>query len=97
MSDLTPPKYWKTQGQADYRLDKFIGEADRPLRYQELFRVSALVFERIRNGWETQVVLKKRFADDPDALVEFVKCERLPWSVRERYMEIYGYGEEDWE
>lgn len=97
MSDLTPPKYWKTQGQADYWLDKFIGEADRPLRYQELFRVSSLVFDTIRDGWNTRIVLKKRFADDPEALVEFVKCERLPWSMRERYMELNGYREEDWE
>lgn len=94
MSDLTPPKYWRTQGRADYWLDRFIKEMEGTAQF---FRLSALAFDTVREGWVTKVVLKKEFADNPDALAEFVKCERLPWSMRERYMEINGYGEEDWE
>lgn len=95
MSDLTPPKYWKTQGRADYWLGRFIEETNGQLKYADLFRLPPLVFDKVRVGWETRVVLKKQFADDPDALAEFVEHERMPRRVRERYREIRGYGEED--
>lgn len=90
MSDLTPPKFWKTQGRADYWLDRFIKEVDGPVGNAKFFRLSALVFDTVREGWETKVVLKKRFVDNPDALAEFVKHERM----RERHQELCGYWEE---
>ena len=31
MSDLTPPKYWKTEGPADYWLDRFVKEVEGPV------------------------------------------------------------------
>ena len=88
MSALTPPKYWKTQGQADYWLGRFIEETDGPLRYTDLFGLSFQVFDKIRNGWETRIVLKKRFADDPDALAKFIEYERMPWQLREMKEEM---------
>lgn len=95
MSDLTPPKFWKTRGHADYWLGRFIEETDGPLRYTDLFGLSFLVFDKVRDGWETRIVLKKQFADDPDALAKFIKYERMPWQLRERYRELCGDGEED--
>lgn len=88
MSDLTPPKFWKTQGQADYWLGRFIEETNGQLKYQDLFRLAPLVFDKVRVGWETRVVLKKEFVDDPDALAWFVQHERLPRQVREMYRRI---------
>lgn len=76
MSDLTPPKYWKTQGNAVYWLDRFIEETDGPTRCRDLFRLPPLVFDTIRDGWKTRIVLKKEFAENPDALVKFIKYER---------------------
>lgn len=95
MSDLTPPKYWKTQGQADYWLDRFIKEVDGPVGNAKFFRLSALVFDKVRVGWGTRIVLKKEFADDPDALAEFIRYEKMPRQVRERYRRIYGYEEDE--
>lgn len=34
MSDLTPPKYWETQGQADHWLDRFVKEVEGPVGTQ---------------------------------------------------------------
>lgn len=76
MSDLTPPRFWESEGHAVYWLDRFIKETVGLTRYQDLFRLPPLVFDTIRDGWETRVVLKKCFAEDPDALVEFIKYER---------------------
>lgn len=78
MSDLTPPRYWKTWGNAVYWLDRFIEETDRPTSLRELFRLPPLVFDKVRDGWRTKVVLKEEFARDPDALVEFIRRERRP-------------------
>lgn len=78
MSDLTPPKYWKTQGQADHWLDRFIKEVEGPVGNAKFFRLSALVFEKVREGWETRIFLKRRFADDPDALAEFIRYDCMP-------------------
>ena len=83
MSDLTPPKYWKTQGQADYWLGRFIEEVDGPVGHAKFFRLSALIFDKVREGWVTKIVLKKEFADNPDALVEFIRCERRSRWARE--------------
>lgn len=83
MSDLTPPKYWKTQGQADHWLDRFIKEVDGPVGNAKFFRLSALVFDMIREGWVTKIVLKKQFVDDPDALVEFIRYDCMPDWARE--------------
>lgn len=94
MSDLTPPKYWKTQGQADYWLDKFIGEVDGPVGNAQFFRLSALVFDKVREGWETKVVLKKEFADNPDALAEFIRYDCMPDWAREMEEEMKAADEE---
>lgn len=83
MSDLTPPKFWKTRGRADYWLAKFIEEVEGPVGHAKFFRLSALVFDKVRVGWETRIVLKKGFADDPDALAEFIQHERMPRWARE--------------
>lgn len=83
MSDLTPPKYWKTQGHADHWLDRFIKEVEGPVGDAEFFRLSALVFEKVRDGWGIRIVLKKQFADDPDALAEFIRYDCLPDRARE--------------
>lgn len=88
MSDLTPPKYWKTQGRADYWLDKFIKEVEGPVDTAQFFRLSALVFDTIRNGWVTKIVLKKQFADNPDALAEFIRYDCLPDRAREMEEEL---------
>lgn len=82
MSDLTPPKFWKTQGHADYWLDRFIKEVDGPVGTAQFFRLSALVFDKVRDGWETRIVLKKQFADDPDALMEFIRYDCMPGWAR---------------
>ena len=87
MSDLTPPKFWKTQGRADYWLDRFINEVEGPVGDAKFFRLSALVFDKVRDGWETRIVLKKRFEDDPDALAELIRYDCMPGWVRE--MEAY--------
>lgn len=87
MSDLTPPKFWKTQGHADYWLGRFIKEVDGPVGNAKFFRLSALVFDKVREGWETRVVLKKQFVDDPDALAELIRYERVPWQMREELEE----------
>lgn len=78
MSDLTPPEYWRTQGGADYWLDRFIKEVEGSVGTAQFFRLSALVFDKVRDGWETRIVLKKQFADDPDALAEFIRYDCLP-------------------
>ena len=83
MSDLTPPKYWKTQGRADHWLDRFIKEVEGPVGDSQFFRLSALVFDKVRDGWETRIVLKEPFADDPDALVEFIRYDCMPDRARE--------------
>ena len=83
MSDLTPPKYWKTRGQADHWLDRFIKEVEGPVWNSQFFRLSALVFDKVRDGWETRIVLKKQFADNPDALAEFIRYDCMPGWVRE--------------
>lgn len=83
MSDLTPPKYWRTQGGADYWLDRFIKEVEGPVGTAKFFRLSALVFDKVRVGWETRVVLKKEFANDPDALAEFIRYDCMPDWARE--------------
>lgn len=88
MSDLTPPKYWETQGRADYWLERFIKEVDGPARYQDLFRLPPLVFDTIRDGWKTKIVLKQQFAEDPDALAEFIRYERKPPWAREMEQRI---------
>ena len=88
MSDLTPPKYWKTQGRADYWLDKFIKEVEGPVDTAQFFRLSALVFDTIRNGWVTKTVLKKQFADNPDALAEFIRYNCMPGWAREMEEEL---------
>lgn len=78
MSNLTPPESWKTQGHADYWLDKFIREVDGPVGNAKFFRLSALVFDKAREGWEIRIVLKPEFADNPDALAEFIRYECMP-------------------
>lgn len=83
MSDLTPPKFWKTQGRADYWLDRFVKEVEGPVGTAQFFRLSALVFDTIRNGWVTKIVLKKQFADNPDALAEFIRYDCMPDRARE--------------
>lgn len=83
MSDLTPPKYWKTQGQADHWLDRFIKEVEGPVGDPQFFRLSALVFDTVREGWVTKIVLKKQFADNPDALAEFIRYDCMPDRARE--------------
>lgn len=88
MSDLTPPKYWKTQGRADYWLDRFVKEVEGPVENAQFFRLSALVFDKVREGWEIKVVLKKQFADNPDALAEFIRYDCLPDRVREMEEEL---------
>lgn len=88
MSDLTPPKYWETQGQADHWLDKFIKEVEGPVGDAKFFRLSALVFDTVREGWVTKIVLKKQFADDPDALAEFIRYDCLPDRAREMEEEL---------
>ena len=88
MSDLTPPKFWKTQGHADYWLDKFIKEVEGPVDTAQFFRLSALVFDTIRNGWVTKTVLKKQFADNPDALAEFIRYDCMPDRAREMEEEL---------
>ncbi len=88
MSDLTPPKYWKTQGRADYWLDRFIKEVEGPVGNPQFFRLSALVFDTIRNGWVTKIVLKKQFADNPDALAEFIRYDCMPDRAREMEEEL---------
>lgn len=88
MSDLTPPKYWKTQGHADYWLDKFIKEVEGPVGTAQFFRLSALVFDTVREGWVTKIVLKKQFADDPNALAEFIRYDCMPGWVREMEEEL---------
>lgn len=95
MSDLTPPKFWKTQGHADYWLGEFIRETTGQLKYHDLFRLPPLVFDKVRVGWETKIILKKRFVDNPDALEELIRYERMPWEMRERHQELCGYWEED--
>lgn len=95
MSDLTPPKFWKTQGHADYWLGEFIKETTGQLKYHDLFRLPPLVFDKVRVGWETKIILKKRFVDNPDALEELIKYERMPWEMREEHPELCGYWEED--
>lgn len=100
MSDLTPPKFWKTQGQADYWLGRFIGEVEegRPVGNAKFFRLSALIFDTVRKGWETRVVLKKEFADNPDALAEFIRYEYKPRWAHEGYRRMREKMEEgDWE
>lgn len=87
MSDLTPPKYWKTWGNAVYWLDKFIEETDRPMSFRELLRLPSLVFDKVRDGWSTRVILKEQFAGDPDALVEFIRYERNPGFCEEEEAE----------
>lgn len=88
MSDLTPPKYWKTQGRADYWLDRFIKEVEGPVGTAQFFRLSALVFDKVREGWEIKVVLKKQFADNPDALAEFIRYDCMPGWAREMEEEL---------
>lgn len=88
MSDLTPPKYWKTQGRADYWLDRFVKEVEGPVDTAQFFRLSALVFDTIRNGWVTKTVLKKQFADNPDALAEFIRYDCMPDRAREMEEEL---------
>lgn len=83
MSDLTPPKYWKTQGRADYWLDRFVKEVEGPVENAQFFRLSTLVFDKVREGWETRIVLKKQFADNPDALAEFIRYNCMPGWARE--------------
>lgn len=83
MSDLTPPKYWKTQGRADYWLDRFVKEVEGPVENAQFFCLSALVFDKVREGWEIKVVLKKQFADNPDALAEFIRYDCMPDRARE--------------
>lgn len=96
MSDLTPPKYWKTQGSADYWLDRFIKEVEGPVDTAQFFRLSALVFNKVREGWETKVFLKKEFADNPDALVELIRHKRRPRNLP-AVLRGFNDGEEDWE
>lgn len=88
MSDLTPPKYWETQGQADHWLDRFVKEVEGPVGDAKFFRLSALVFEKVRDGWEIRIVLKKQFADDPGALAEFIRYDCLPDRAREMEEEL---------
>ena len=38
MSDLTPPKFWKTQGRADHWLDRLIKEVEGPVGTAQFFR-----------------------------------------------------------
>ena len=85
MSDLTPPKYWKTEGPADYWLDRFVKEVEGPVENAQFFRLSALVFDKVREGWETRIVLKKQFADNPDGLINFIEKYRA------------GKTDEEWE
>lgn len=49
----------------------------------KFFRLSALVFDTIREGWVTKIVLKKQFVDDPDVLVEFIRYDCMPDWARE--------------
>lgn len=95
MSDLTPPKFWKTQGHADYWLGEFIRETTGQLKYHDLFLLPPLVFDKVREGWKTKIVLKKRFVDNPDALEELIRYERMPWEMREEHPELCGYWEEE--
>ena len=88
MSDLTPPKYWKTEGPADYWLDRFVKEVEGPVENAQFFRLSALVFDKVREGWETRIVLKKQFADNPDALAEFIRYNCMPGWAREMEEEL---------
>lgn len=88
MSDLTPPKYWKTEGPADYWLDRFVKEVEGPVENAQFFRLSALVFDKVREGWETRIVLKKQFADNPDALAEFIRYNCMPDRAREMEEEL---------
>ena len=88
MSDLTPPKFWKTQGHADYWLDRFVKEVEGPVGTAQFFRLSALVFDKVREGWETRIVLKKQFADNPDALAEFIRYDCMPGWAREMEEEL---------
>ena len=88
MSDLTPPKYWETQGQADHWLDRFVKEVGGPVENAQFFRLSALVFDKVREGRETRIVLKKQFADNPDALAEFIRYNCMPGWAREMEEEL---------
>ena len=88
MSDLTPPKYWKTQDRADYWLDRFVKEVEGPVGTAQFFRLSALVFDKVREGWEIKVVLKKQFANNPDALAEFIRYDCMPDRAREMEEEL---------
>lgn len=97
MSDFTPPKFWKTQGHANYWLGEFIRETTGQLKYHDLFRLPPLVFDKVRDGWRTKIVLKKRFVDDPDALEELIRYERMPWQMREEHPELCGYWEENYD
>lgn len=94
MSDLTPPKYWKTQGHADYWLDKFIKEVEGPVGNAQFFHLSALVFDTVREGWVTKIVLKKQFADDPNALAEFIRYNCMPDWAREMEEKMKAVDEE---
>lgn len=94
MSDLTPPKYWETQGQADHWLDRFVKEVEGPVGDAKFFRLSALVFEKVRDGWEIRIVLKKQFADDPGALAEFIRYDGLPDRAREMEEKMKAVDEE---
>lgn len=96
MGDLTPPKYWETQGQADYWLDKVIEEVDGTVGNAQFFRLSALVFDKVREGWKTKVVLKKEFADNPDALVKLIRHKRRPRNLP-AVLRGFNDGGEDWE
>lgn len=88
MSDLTPPKFWKTQGRADHWLDRFVKEVEGPVGTAQFFRLSALIFDKVREGWETRIVLKKQFADNPDALAEFIRYDCTPDRAREMEEEL---------
>lgn len=98
MSDLTPPKFWKTQGHADYWLGRFIEEVEggRPVGNAKFFRLSALVFDTVREGWVTKIVLKEGFAEDPDALADFIRYEFKPRNLP-AVLRGFNDGEEDWE
>ena len=94
MSDLTPPKFWESLGHANYWLGEFIEEVAGPLRYHDLFRLPPLVFDTVRDGWKSKVVLKKRFVNNPEALEEFIRYQRMSPELREAYRQFCNWVEE---
>ena len=75
MLDHTPPRSWDDRGRARKWLVGFISDTVDPgsWRISDVENLCDGIFVVTRQGWKTMIVLKEPFADDPDALVEFVE------------------------